>query len=580
MGVPGFFAYILKNYKNNNIILKDLSFLNTTQLNSQNTSESKPSILYLDANCLIHPRCQHVLSQATKQELNNLDILESKMIEDVLNYITQILNIFNLTEHLFIAIDGVAPMAKINQQKKRRCRSEQDLNLRDQIKLKHKVPLTQTKWSSIAITPGTKFMEKLHISLINYIKKLKQLKNIKITYSSYHTPGEGEHKILQDIKLNKNNKIKIIYGLDADLIFLALASNQNNLYLMRESDQLNINNNNNNNRSFNYVSIYSLRTTINTQLNSQLNTNLDLTADFIFICYFLGNDFIPNLPSVSIRTDGLTFLINCYVEIYKKLNTQLILNSSINFVFLAEFLNKISQYENYYFNNILVKAQERHMSRNPPTSMNDYQKDLWLLDNMLLDIIDNNTIKNNYSSKEDYYKINFNTNNQNNINNICDTYIKSLIWIFKYYFDECAEWTFQYHYLYPPFVSDLANYLSNNLKVFTTSTISTTSITLSTSNLLVSPISPCIQLLLVVPPNCVNLLPDNYKYLMLDSNSPIIDLYPTKVVLDRTDKFMFHECVVLTPSIDLARVLKAVKNIELDDFSKILDKTLNNFVVS
>ena len=57
-------------------------------------------------------------------------------------------------------------------------------------------------------------------------------------------PGEGEHKILEYIRTfkksegYKNNIRHCIYGLDADLVMLALISHEPNVVLLREDNIL------------------------------------------------------------------------------------------------------------------------------------------------------------------------------------------------------------------------------------------------------------------------------------------------------------------------------------------------------
>ena len=40
-----------------------------------------------------------------------------------------------------------------------------------------------------------------------------------------------------------------------------------------------------------------------------------LVDDFVLLCYFVGNDFLPHLPALDIRTGGL----NAMMRIYKRL---------------------------------------------------------------------------------------------------------------------------------------------------------------------------------------------------------------------------------------------------------------------
>ena len=63
-------------------------------------------------------------------------------------------------------------------------------------------------------------MKKITTAIIDFCKCYNG--NKKIYFSSASTPGEGEHKLLQHIKKANNNFKYVVYGLDADLIFLSL----------------------------------------------------------------------------------------------------------------------------------------------------------------------------------------------------------------------------------------------------------------------------------------------------------------------------------------------------------------------
>ena len=347
MGVPGFFAWLLKNYKNANIISSELL-------------ESVDNF-YIDANCLFHPQCHKILNHyGNKLELEKL---ENKMIKRILNYLDYLIAYVNPTKKVFISVDGIAPMAKMSQQRKRRYKAIYDNNLKDNIKKKYNKELI-TVWNNTTITPGTKFMEKLHKHLIHYINQNRIKLNIDYIYSSYHTVGEGEHKILQDIKLeslNSNNKndTYVIYGLDADLIFLALASKRDKIFLLREETFFRSVNHFDKDEvidivkdvgeDLNYVSIDETKNCINMQMRHLINKKLEFDElenefkyqnidvdnmyfidDFIVLCYFIGNDFIPNLPSIEIKNDGLDFLLDNYVNIYLMLQVGMTYVNEVN----------------------------------------------------------------------------------------------------------------------------------------------------------------------------------------------------------------------------------------------------------
>lgn len=219
MGVPGFFVWLMKHNTHNNIISNKLD-------NIQN--------LYFDANCLFHPKCFDILK--LHSGITDIDKLEELMIKRIIKYIQYIIDFVKPSDKIFIAVDGVAPIAKINQQRKRRYKSVIDKEYQDNLNKKYNINKNNV-WSNIVITPGTKFMIKLDKEL----EKFKQ-NNTKIIYSSYKECGEGEHKIIRYIKNSKLNNTSrhVIYGLDADLIFLAMSasSKENEIFLLRELQHL------------------------------------------------------------------------------------------------------------------------------------------------------------------------------------------------------------------------------------------------------------------------------------------------------------------------------------------------------
>lgn len=558
MGVPGFFSWLLKCYKNKTLILNNINVC--------------PDILYIDANCLFHPQCYKILENDINE--HHIDILENKMVIRIIKYIDYLIDYVNPTNMVYVAVDGVAPLAKINQQRKRRYRTIDDFNIKDKIKEKYKIKYNNS-WNNTVITPGTNFMEFLHIELYKHFKKSTR----KIIYSSYHTVGEGEHKILQHIKKNKNlNKNIIIYGLDADLFFLAMASQINNIYLLREASQFTNDDDNNNStitEVLRYISIDMIKNLCNKTIittitrKQQLDIDkLNFCNDFIFICYLLGNDFLPHLPSLNIKNAGMDYILDAYSDVYIELKEQLIENNNknINNDFLRKLLKILGDYESSYFIYELqnYKRYQQNKIFNPAGIKNaDYKKELWELENMKLMTI-NDPIKLGWDCSDlwkfRYYEHYFQTIEYQNemINIITEYYIQGLKWVTEYYFDSCIDWKWQLPYAHAPFVSDLAKFLeTNNINNYKFTNI--------------SPITPYEQLLSVVPPSCINIIPKSYQKLMIDSN--IIDMFPHTFELDMIDKDQYWQCIPIIPALDIQRILNETTKI------KLLKNELNNNMI-
>lgn len=574
MGVPGFFGWLLRKYKNNNVILQYLK------------KDKKIDYLFIDANCLFHPQCFKILDKIP--DWDNKTTIEDKMMKRIINYIDYLIDITN-PKNVMISVDGVAPVGKMSQQRKRRFRSLDDKRLENSIKKKHGIPVGKL-WSNIVITPGTTFMEKLHNKIIKYINTKKK---IKIVYSSYHTPGEGEHKLLKYIKNATNDKKSkdnnfVVYGLDADLIFLSIASQKNNIFLLREANY--IKNNNNDSllnikldpikdveEELNYVSIDEMKKLfflhfkeralgkiqnhekylINTLFcNDKLN---DVMNDFVVVCYFLGNDFLPHIPSIDIGKNGLDMIIDGYIDAYIALKKNFIRTTpklEFDLDFMNMFLGYISKREDYFFLNILPKHKKRNEGRRCQGT-DEYEKEKWELKYMKRFKIDDK-IKLGKGRPEDwkyrYYSHYFKTDHNQDkcVDNICKNYIDGLKWVLYYYFDECPSWTWCYPFIHAPFISDIYSYFkrhkeSANSKEFVKGCA----------------LLPCEQLLAVLPPECNNILPKSYRQLVKSFDSPIIDLYPTNVTLDMIDKDQYWKCLPFIPNVNVKRIRSATQNLKL-----------------
>jgi len=264
---------------------------------------------------------------------------------NIFAYIDKIVQIAKPRQLLYMAIDGVAPRAKMNQQRSRRFRSAKDAQEALE-ELETKVDSSQV-FDSNCITPGTQFMARLDEHLRSFIrKKLKTdevWKRFRVIYSGHGSPGEGEHKIMEYIRAQKSrkdpkhwspNQRHCVYGLDADLIMLGLVSHEPHFCLLREEiDFTSFRKNKNTTKTvqkqtkrvkWQLLSLGVLREYLHVEFSSLKDTtefyNVEsVIDDFVLICMLCGNDFIPHLPTLDIGEDAISLLMNTYKSLLPKM---------------------------------------------------------------------------------------------------------------------------------------------------------------------------------------------------------------------------------------------------------------------
>ena len=555
MGVPGFFISLFKKFKHKNFVIN---------LKDHNISQFHE--LYLDTNCLIHPICMKVCNEYPELVVTNLSRLEDKMIKEVINYINELICHINPLSLIYIAIDGVAPMAKIKHQRLRRFKSIKDAELKESIARKHNHKYNKP-WNNSAITPGTIFMKKLTSAILFHLQnKIPNDIKIKYIFSSCNTAAEGEHKILQYIKQQDDNTInRVIYGLDADLIYLALASGKNNIYLLRECMQMD----NKTTGGFNLVSIDIMKDCIFEEFNLDINKE-HLIRDYIFLGFLLGNDFLPPLPSVNLQNlkdtlNGLNILNMHYCNIYNEIKEPLILdNIVINNKFFIKLFKCLSDCEEGYFRE--VYSQKPYVKYN--NTSDPYESEIYKIENLLFKIdnpiqlgktglaISDSKIKYyNYYNIDYYIAEGINKGSNDAINE----YINGLYWVAHYYFDKCPDWLWFYKHEAAPFVSDIYDYIKNNeIK---------DKYPLTNDNY--KYIKPLQQLLMVLPVQSGYILPSSYRKLL---DKELKDLYPKNYEIDLVMKKKYWQGVPKIPMIDPIFIKNLIKDIKLTSDEELRNK--------
>lgn len=317
MGVPKYFRWLSERYP---LIM---------QLVEENRIPEFDN-LYLDMNGIIH-NCSHPNDgEATFR------IAEEEIFLGIFAYIEHLFSKIRPRKVFFLAIDGVAPRAKMNQQRSRRFRTAQEAKegLQKAISRGEEIPASPP-FDSNCITPGTAFMRKLSMQLEYFIaKKVNEdsdWRDVQVILSGHEACGEGEHKIMEFIRTIKAqpgynpNTRHCLYGLDADLIMLGLLSHDPHFALLREEvvfgprrakKPIGLES-----QTFYLLHISLLREYLELEfshLRETLPFKFDLEKiidDYILLHLFVGNDFLPHLPGLHINEGAIELLFRVYERV-------------------------------------------------------------------------------------------------------------------------------------------------------------------------------------------------------------------------------------------------------------------------
>ncbi|KAJ1395518.1 Zinc finger, CCHC-type [Sesbania bispinosa] len=360
MGVPAFYRWLAEKYsmvvvdaiEEEPVVIEGVQIpVDTSKKNPNNIEYDN---LYLDMNGIIHP-CFH-------PRIGHLRPLSMRCFSACSTTLTGY---------------GVAPRAKMNQQRSRRFRAAKD--------------------AADAASEEARLREELRGRVENFLlKKGHRLnndpgwQNIKVILSDANVPGEGEHKIMSYIRLQRNlkgydpNTRHCLYGLDADLIMLALATHEIHFSILREivftpgqdkcflcgqmghvaadcegkakskagefdekGDAIVPK------KPYQFLNIWILREYLEYEMripNPPFEIDFEcIVDDFIFMCFFVGNDFLPHMPTLEIREGAINLLLAVYKKEFKAMGGYLTNGSKPNLSRVEHFIQAVGSYEDKIF---------------------------------------------------------------------------------------------------------------------------------------------------------------------------------------------------------------------------------------
>ena len=491
MGVPGLYRWLVQRYP---LIRRNLSEM----------SRPKVDNFYIDFNCIIYNSLKNVKAEYPYTSL----------FQEVCRFLDLLVQLIRPENVLFIAVDGPAPFAKCAQQRSRRFLAARDMD--------------PNSFDTTQVSVGTEFMELLHVFLVDFIKEKTQndyaWKVPQVIYSSYHVPGEGEHKFFDYIRkeCESHNEMKdlvhCIYSPDADLIFLGLQSRMPYFYILKEADSWigpvenvgtgHLNKLKTQSCDFEFVCLSLAREYL--KLDYYQHDDADrIIDDFATFSFLIGNDFIPHFPDISIVKGDFEIIVSIYHDTLMRSKQYLVTDGKLDKNILGQFLKSIVQLwekkANKKMNFPSLQEAEKYLAEKYPK---EYQADPEELKKKLT------------------YAI-----------------LESFDWVISYYKRGCQSWNWCFPYYYAPPLFILAQYCTDIEFTFQKD----------------RPPFPVEQLLCILPPQSSKFLPVAAQNLM--SESPISEFYPRQFTVDLNGTKFEHTGVVLIPLIDLQKVRDEIQKI-------------------
>ncbi|KCV69090.1 hypothetical protein H696_04505 [Fonticula alba] len=330
-----------------------------------------------------------IIHQCSHNNTSDAPLLsDDELAYGVFAVVNRLAHLIRPRKMIYLALDGVAPRAKLNQQRSRRFTKAPP-----QYDDEEGAPAPVFDTNSV--TPGTELMDDLGRRLRHLINLNMNMdpvwRNVQVIFSGTDCPGEGEHKIMSYIRQLRQspdhdpNTSHCLYGLDSDLIMLSLVTHEPHFCLLREQllhappfnrptnagivastlsgsaakqplppvaggDQY----------TLFYVGL--LRETLDLEfrdLDPLIREHSPNPADrynpeaiyddFVALCMLVGNDFLPNLPSLYIPEGSLNVILETYRRVRPHLGGYINESGVLNAARLRRIFIELADLETAYF---------------------------------------------------------------------------------------------------------------------------------------------------------------------------------------------------------------------------------------
>lgn len=428
---------------------------------------------------------------------SHVQYVKGKLIE-LLKY-----HVINLkpTHYVLLCLDGRVPYAKIHRQRSRRFMDKPPPKFRN-----------CEGFNPHVITAGTEFMAGISQAVFDFGETLKQE---HVLFSGSQTPGEGEQKImaeLRDLKPHLPEGNHIIVGDDGEFSMPLLLLSIPGIFILRQEGRY----------SSKYISIDSLRE----YLNAVMPGNQSI-ENFVILTFMMGNDFLPPVRSLS-------SFDNYYTEIFPRARGEIVNDEGlIDGKAMVEALTSLSDKEVSMF-----EEQAEMVYTNEYKNLMDYVVQGKHEPNQLYTSVE----------KFDYDKFRDNWYSQmipGGVNLIVGRYLRMMQWTMDYYSGKNVSWEVAYIYPAAPLMKDIVEYLTVNVFPGAPEPVDRLDLVMN--------------LCMVMPHHSKHLIPLPWRDL-LGAGSFLFDLMPIEFKT-REDGKNYYRIPLLYPP-DPTRVVCAVKSLK------------------